>query len=63
MGEIILVRHGQANSYATTEEDYDRLSELGHQQAQWLGDWFRDHAYQFDHIVSGAGSSTGPLVG
>lgn len=53
MGEIILVRHGQANSHATTEEDYDRLSALGHQQAAWLGDWFRQMGYGFDHIVSG----------
>ena len=53
MGEIILVRHGQANSAATTEEDYDRLSELGQQQAKWLGEWMRDHGYAFDHVVSG----------
>lgn len=53
MGEIILVRHGQANSTATTEEEYDRLSDLGHQQARWLGDWFRDNGHAFDHIVSG----------
>ena len=53
MGEIILVRHGQANSHATNEADYDRLSELGHQQAGWLGEWFRDHGHAFDHIVSG----------
>lgn len=53
MGEIILVRHGQANSAATTEEDYDRLSDLGHSQAAWLGDWMRAHSYEFDHIWSG----------
>lgn len=53
MGDIILVRHGQANSHATTEEDYDRLSELGHQQAAWVGAWMRDHSYEFDHILSG----------
>ncbi|MDJ1015384.1 MAG: histidine phosphatase family protein [Paracoccaceae bacterium] len=53
MGEIILVRHGQANSTATTEEDYDRLSPLGHQQAAWLGDWMRAHGYAFDHVWSG----------
>ncbi len=53
MGEVILVRHGQANSKATTEEDYDRLSELGHQQAVWLGEWMRDHSYVFDRVVSG----------
>lgn len=53
MGEIVLVRHGQANSVATTEEDYDRLSELGHQQAVWLGQWFQAHDIDFDHVVSG----------
>ena len=53
MGEIILVRHGQANSAADTEEDYDRLSDLGHQQAEWLGAWMREHDYGFDHVVSG----------
>ena len=53
MGEIILVRHGQANSQATTEEDYDRLSDLGHVQAKWLGEWMRAHDQRFDHVVSG----------
>lgn len=53
MGEITLVRHGQANSFAKTEEDYDRLSELGHRQAKWLGTWMRDHDLTFDHVVSG----------
>ncbi len=53
MGEITLVRHGQANSTATTEEDYDRLSEMGHQQAAWLGAWMRDHERPFDHVLSG----------
>lgn len=53
MGDIILVRHGQANSHATTEADYDRLSELGHIQAEWLGAWMRAHDMAFDHVVSG----------
>jgi broad specificity phosphatase PhoE len=53
MGEIILVRHGQANSAATTEAEYDRLSDRGHRQAELLGLWFRDHGYAFDHILSG----------
>lgn len=53
MGQIILVRHGQANSHATTEADYDRLSDLGKTQAGWLGDWMRAHAYEFDHVLSG----------
>ncbi|MXQ09510.1 histidine phosphatase family protein [Alphaproteobacteria bacterium GH1-50] len=53
MGEIILVRHGQANSHATNEADYDRLSPLGHRQAACLGDWMREHGYAFDHVLSG----------
>ncbi len=53
MGEILLVRHGQANSHATNEADYDRLSATGHRQAKWLGAWMRAHEYAFDHVVSG----------
>lgn len=41
MSHITLIRHGQANSLATDEADYDRLSDLGHQQAAWLGDHLR----------------------
>ena len=54
MGEVVLVRHGQANSSATTEEDYDRLSDLGHQQAKWLGAWMADHEQPFDLAMSGS---------
>lgn len=54
MGEIILVRHGQANSAATDEESYDRLSELGHQQARWLGDYLRAREGIFDKVISGS---------
>lgn len=53
MGEIVLVRHGQANTGATTEEEYDRLSALGHRQAGWLGEWFRTHEPAFDLVLSG----------
>lgn len=53
MGELYLVRHGQANTGATTEEEYDRLSELGHKQAGMLGDWMRDHEAPFDLTLSG----------
>ena len=35
MSELILVRHAQASF---GEDDYDRLSVLGHQQARWLGE-------------------------
>lgn len=41
MTHITLVRHGQANTEARDEESYDRLSELGHQQAAWLGHHLR----------------------
>ena len=54
MGEIILVRHGQANSGATDEESYDRLSDLGHQQARWLGDYLRDREGPFDKVIAGS---------
>jgi len=53
MGEIILVRHGQANSAAKDEENYDRLSDLGRQQARWLGEWMDAHGWSFDHVLSG----------
>lgn len=46
MSHITLIRHGQANSQAKTEDDYDRLSPLGHQQAAWLGAHLKDsHAH------------------
>ena len=54
MGTITLVRHGQANSSAKTEEDYDRLSPLGHQQAAWLGDWLAQGGEGFDLVLSGS---------
>ncbi|KQI73469.1 phosphoglycerate mutase [Loktanella sp. 5RATIMAR09] len=54
MGEIILVRHGQANSAATDEESYDRLSSMGHQQAQWLGEYLSEREGAFDKVISGS---------
>lgn len=53
MGTVTLVRHGQANSTATDEHSYDRLSPLGFQQAEWLGDWLRDQEEQFDSVLCG----------
>lgn len=53
MGELYLIRHGQANTGATTEEDYDRLSGLGHEQARWLGAWLQAHEDPFDLVISG----------
>ncbi len=42
MSHITLVRHGQANTEARDELSYDKLSLLGHQQAQWLGTHLRE---------------------
>ncbi len=54
MGELILIRHGQANSAARDEAGYDRLSDLGRQQARWLGDWLRAHEAAFDRVLLGS---------
>jgi len=51
MSELFLVRHAQA-SFGT--DDYDRLSELGHRQARWLGEYFRDRELDFDRVVCGS---------
>jgi broad specificity phosphatase PhoE len=54
LGELVLVRHGQANSAAADEDSYDRLSDLGHQQARWLGEWLRAHEASFDRVLMGS---------
>ncbi len=53
MAEILLVRHGQANSKARDAESYDRLSDLGRQQATWLGEWLRATNGHFDRVYAG----------
>ena len=53
MGQLILVRHGQANSGADNEADYDKLSELGHRQASWLGEWIERNEPSFDVVMRG----------
>lgn len=53
VAEIILVRHGQANSHATDEASYDRLSDLGRQQARWLGGHLRATNPHFDAVMTG----------
>ncbi len=50
MARIVLVRHGQASHGAA---DYDKLSNLGHMQARWLGEYMRDHQMTFDRVVRG----------
>ncbi len=53
MAELILVRHGQANSHATDEASYDKLSPLGHEQARWLGEHMRTTNPHFDRVITG----------
>lgn len=50
MAELYLVRHAQA-SFGT--DDYDRLTELGHRQSRWLGDYFAARGMQFDRVLTG----------
>lgn len=51
MGQLTLIRHGQARAF---EQDSDRLTELGELQARKLGDfWLRQQA-GFDEIYCGA---------
>lgn len=52
MVELTLIRHGQAQTGAKDEASYDSLSELGHQQARWLGETLRNAA-PFDGVISG----------
>jgi len=53
VAEIILVRHGQAMSHATDEQSYDRLSDLGREQARWLGAHLRATDPRFDAVITG----------
>lgn len=53
MGEITLVRHGQANSAAKDDDSYDRLSDLGRRQSAWLGEHLRAHEPAFDSVHIG----------
>jgi broad specificity phosphatase PhoE len=50
MATIYLIRHGQASFGAA---DYDKLSELGCQQAQVVGEYLRDGKITFDAVYSG----------
>lgn len=53
MAHVTLVRHGQANSAARDESGYDRLSDLGWQQARWLGEHFRTSGERFKRVYCG----------
>ncbi|SMX26766.1 phosphoglycerate mutase [Pelagimonas phthalicica] len=53
MSHITLVRHGQANTEARDETSYDKLSDLGWQQARWLGEHFQQTGEVFARTYTG----------
>ena len=50
MGQIYLVRHGQASLGA---DNYDQLSALGHRQSRRLGEYWRSLGLQFNAVMTG----------
>lgn len=50
MGNLYLVRHGQASFGAA---DYDNLSELGHRQSVRLGEYFAGKGIKFEAVITG----------
>lgn len=50
MGNVTLVRHGQASFGAA---DYDQLSELGARQCEALGRYFAERGRRFDVVLTG----------
>ena len=50
MPQIYLIRHGQA-SFGS--QNYDQLSELGYQQARYLGRWWAARELQVSRVVTG----------
>jgi broad specificity phosphatase PhoE len=50
MGNLYLVRHGQASFGA---DDYDQLSARGHQQSVRLGAYFAQQGLRFDALITG----------
>lgn len=50
MGQIFLVRHGQASF---GKANYDQLSELGFEQARLLGQWYANTHQRFHKVVNG----------
>ena len=53
MHDLTLIRHGQAQTGAKTEASYDSLSDLGQQQARWLGEHIKG-SHGYDHLISGS---------
>jgi len=51
MSTLLVIRHGQARLFT---ENYDRLSDLGIQQAECLGDWLAQRGVVPDSIYAGS---------
>ena len=51
MGNLYLVRHGQASF---GKADYDNLSDLGRQQSLRLGQYFEHRRLAFDMVIMGS---------
>jgi broad specificity phosphatase PhoE len=51
MSTLVLIRHAQATAF---EQDTDRLSTIGEQQAARLGEYWREQGVQFDEVYTGA---------
>lgn len=51
MAKLFIVRHGQASF---GQANYDQLSELGWQQARWLGEYFAERELNIHRIVAGS---------
>ena len=50
MSELHLVRHAQA-SFGSA--NYDQLSDVGHQQSRFLGEYFKQRNMTFDRLIVG----------
>lgn len=54
MAELLVVRHGQASFGAGDAGSYDRLSDLGRQQAELAGAALRDAGWLPDRMITGS---------
>ncbi|MCF8474352.1 MAG: histidine phosphatase family protein [Emcibacter sp.] len=50
MAEIYLVRHGQASFHS---DNYDKLSDLGRLQSEYLGHYFAERNIVFNNVITG----------
>ena len=51
MGNLYVVRHGQASFGA---DDYDQLSALGQKQSVRLGEYWRERGMTFEAVITGS---------